>query len=357
MKTVYDPQIDAMLRDTIGFEGEDGELQSVNRSDLHAIARAAIVLASETVTFDPAQWKLVPVTCTTEMAEAFLGRLKIVEFLARYRAMLAAAPEAPATSNECGNCGGGRFTEQGDPESGGNMAPCPVCFPEAPASVRERPTVPAHVMRRINSAAEIMSRTMAHVHLREYQTQFERALNGLRALQATVDAAPEAPVQTNVGRDALRVMGCTQVSSEEKVDAIGRPYTETRWDAPQTASKCPRCMMVGLDSSGGRPVCHYCGMGLTDTTHTAQAETKDRCAQPASPADMKVYDAIAAGYRKDTEQADNRAPLTRSWIDCLSQQNGWDGGDGAPEWLTDVVRTVERECAARWGVTLEGGEG
>lgn len=41
-----EPEIDSLLRDTIGFEGEDGELQELNRNDLHAVVRAALAASS-----------------------------------------------------------------------------------------------------------------------------------------------------------------------------------------------------------------------------------------------------------------------------------------------------------------------
>lgn len=55
-----------------------------------------------------------------------------------------------------------------------------------------------------------------------------------------------------------------------------------------------------------------------------------------------MHSLFAAIARLAAQPAQARVPLTQGWIDRLSQQNGWDGGDGAPGWLVDVVRQVER---------------
>lgn len=58
--------------------------------------------------------------------------------------------------------------------------------PEVPA---DRAALANHVRRRIDAAADVMSRVMSSFDLEQYAHDFERSLAGLRALQAN-DAAP-----------------------------------------------------------------------------------------------------------------------------------------------------------------------
>lgn len=58
---------------------------------------------------------------------------------------------------------------------------------------RAERAVPAATMKRIDAAAEAMSEVMAHIDLKERGQKFERALSGLRAIQANAAATKEAP--------------------------------------------------------------------------------------------------------------------------------------------------------------------
>lgn len=49
-----------------------------------------------------------------------------------------------------------------------------------------------------------------------------------------------------------------------------------------------------------------------------------------------------------------REPLSQKWINTLANQNGWDGVDGAPAWMTELVRDVE---SAHGIVAAPTGEG